>query len=82
MTGRMPIEGCNPIDPPCLLYDIWQTFIELNNSRGQGLSGSLAISQMDIAAYSFNRRVTFEAWELDAIRRLDRVAMSDDPMNG
>jgi hypothetical protein len=80
MKGFTPPEAVNPCEFPVVLWDLWQHFLILNASRGAGMAGASPITQLDLFAYSQLHRVVFEGWMLEAIRRLDRIALSDDPM--
>lgn len=73
--GFMPEEGVNPVEFPELLYDLWRWFLNLNSSRPSGM-GSTPILESEIRAYYLNRSLTLHGWQLDAIRRLDAVAMN------
>ena len=74
MTGKMPAEGVNQTEFPDVLYDLWRCFLNLNAARGGGM-GPSPISYLELHAYSQLHRIRFEAWEMDALRQLDNVAM-------
>lgn len=80
MTGRVPAEAINPFEPPDVLYDLWHWFLDLNSARGAGMSGPLPITYLDLHAYSQLHGIRFADWEMQAIKQLDAVALSDDPM--
>lgn len=71
----MPEEGINPEDPPELLYELWQRFLDLNASRGSGM-GPAPITQLDLYAYAQLHQIRFQEWELAALRHLDRIALN------
>lgn len=75
----MPQEGINPIEFPDVASELWRWFLDLHSARGQGMAPS-PITYLDLFAYAQLHGLAFAAWELDAIRRLDRIALSDDPM--
>jgi hypothetical protein len=77
MTGRMPAEGLNPVDDPDLLWDLWQHFLRLGASRTAGAMTANPISELEIWAFCRLRGLHLERWELDAIRRLDAIALSN-----
>ena len=79
MTGRQPTEAVNPEEFPDVLYDLWHMFLDLHSARGVGM-GPSPITYLDLHAYSSLHRVRFDGWELATIRKLDRIALSDDPM--
>ena len=73
MTGRMPPEGINPVEPPDILYDVWQWFLSLHQARPSGLAMS-PISEEAIGWFFRNRHITPEGWQIEIIRALDSVA--------
>lgn len=79
MTGRMPEEGINPVEFPDVLFDVWHWFCDLNASRQSGMSPS-PISYLDIDAYCRVMGLRMAAWEVSAIKAIDRIALSEDPM--
>lgn len=75
MTGRMPVEGLNPVEFPIELYDEWGWFLDLHRTRQTGLSDS-PIAESEIGWYFFNRGTRPQGWLLRLIRRLETVAQS------
>lgn len=76
MTGRMPDEGVNPVEFPSALADVWEWFLRLNRKRPAGMSSVAPIPESEIGWFFANRGITPEGWVLDAIDRLDVVAMA------
>ena len=71
----MPPEGINPVAFPESMADVWRWFMTLNRKRPQGFSGVQAISEAEIGWFFINRGITLEGWELEALDRLDAVAL-------
>jgi hypothetical protein len=63
----------SPLPDGCQL--LWDSFIELHNSRGGGM-GPSPIGWRDLQAWQEVRRVTLSTWEIDTLMMLDRVAMT------
>lgn len=72
MTGRTPPELANPVEFPDVLYDLWQHYMRLRDSRPVGLAVS-AIPETEIRAYCLNRSVRFSGYELRVLRALDNT---------
>lgn len=77
-TGRMPAEGLNPVDEPDVLRDLWRHFKHLNAARTYGFSAANPISELEIWAYCRNRNVRLQQWEVNALRRLDAIALTKE----
>lgn len=80
MKGHPPaelveIESSVP-DSPVFLYDLWEWFLTLNNTRARGF-GASPITEQEIQAFCHNRGMRLSLFEIDAIRTLDRIAMID-----
>jgi hypothetical protein len=75
MTGRMPEEGVNPVDLPQSVEHVWWWFLALNRKRPQGMAGICQLPESEIGWFFRNRGLAPEPWELDAINRLDAVAL-------
>lgn len=75
MTGRMPEEGINPVELPQIATHVWEWFLVLSGGRQVGMNGSSPLSSMEILAFFQLEGIAPESWELNAIRRLDRVAL-------
>ncbi len=70
-TGVMPDELANAPQLPDGLDYLWRDFLELHSSRTPGFSAPNRITFADIDAYQRVSGVTFEGWEVEAIRRAD-----------
>ena len=73
-TGRRPIALDGP-DFPALVSHIWSAFIILSNSRTAGFSGPNPITYEQIKAWKELTETIIAPWEIEAIKRLDRVYM-------
>jgi hypothetical protein len=72
----VPIEDWGyPEFPDCLDY-LWDWFISLNNTR-QVSMGVSPISEQEIHAFCVNRSMRMAVFEVEAIRQLDRVALTE-----
>lgn len=76
-TGRKMQESINPVEFPDFLCDEWVWFLSLNGSRGSGMLAN-PITEQEIGWFFSNRGIKPHAWQVDLIRRLDTVAMSQD----
>ena len=72
----MPDEGINPEELPSEAAHVWHWFLELHESRSQGMNGPQPITNLEILAYAGLTGIQFEGWELAAMRRLDRLALN------
>jgi hypothetical protein len=73
-TGKRPKELDGP-EFPELLSHIWSAFTILNSTRSVGFSGPNPISFGDIKAWMELTGTPLTAFEVDAVKRLDRVYM-------
>jgi len=73
-TGKRPKELDGP-EFPELLSHIWSAFTILNNSRSVGFSGPNPISYGDIKAWMELTNTPLTAFEVEAVKRLDKVYM-------
>jgi hypothetical protein len=72
-TGQAAPELQLPDLPPgCQL--VWDTFIELHNKRGSGMS-PLPIGWRDLQAWQEVREVRLTPWEIDTLMALDTAAL-------
>jgi hypothetical protein len=70
-------EQLKPLDAPeCLLY-LWVWFCELSNSRQYAEFGPMAISYTEIKAWADLTKNEPEAWEVEAIKKIDRVYLTE-----
>lgn len=60
------------VDIPDCAEHVWICFNDLHNARGAGFNGPNPISFPDIAAWCVLNGTRLKAWELLAIRALDR----------
>jgi hypothetical protein len=80
MTGKRPDQLVQLLDnlpdfPDALGY-LWEWFLLLSRTRQQGM-GPSPITEHEINAFCRNRGLRMSLFELDAIRLLDSIAMSD-----
>ena len=72
-TGRRPKALDNPTDFPMLVAHIWTAFCSLNSARTAGFSGPNPITYTDIKSWKEVTESPLQAWECEAIKRLDTV---------
>jgi hypothetical protein len=73
MTGKTPPGLIGP-EMPIEAAHVWGWFIRLHNTRQSGM-GANAITETEIAAFFSNRGMTPLPWEVEALARLDAVAV-------
>lgn len=56
---------------------LWDEFLQLHGSRGSSGWGPQRITFVDIDAWQRVNGVTFEPWEISAIRKLDDIWLSE-----
>lgn len=80
MTGKRPDQLVRLLDNmpefPDMLGYIWEWFVSLSQTRQRGLASS-PITEQEINAFCRNRGMRMGTFELEAIRRLDGIAMTD-----
>ena len=64
-----------PVDFPVLLGHVWSAFCTLSARRTAGFSGPNPITYEQIKAWKELTDNPVNAWEIDAILRLDQVYM-------
>jgi hypothetical protein len=74
MTGTMPDEGINHAEFPDHIGYLWGWFLSLNASRGGGM-GPSPITYLEMQAYFSLMRITPSPFDIDALRRLDSIAL-------
>ena len=74
-TGRKIEALESPKTFPLLLSHVWTAFISLSNSRTSGFSGPNPITYEQISAWKQVTEQPLEPWEVEAVKRLDRVYM-------
>uniref|UniRef100_UPI004037FFE9 phage tail assembly chaperone n=1 Tax=Cupriavidus nantongensis TaxID=1796606 RepID=UPI004037FFE9 len=72
-SGRRP-EGLDGPELPPAGFQLWEWFMELNNTRPAGM-GMSPITYTDIHAFFTMIGERPARWQLDAIRRLDCVVL-------
>lgn len=78
-TGIRPKE-LNLPEFPELLMSVWRIFIELSNTRGQGMSGGTTITFEQMKAYNDIMGNVIGPFEVSIIQQLDREYLK--VMNG
>jgi hypothetical protein len=83
--GRPPAElveirGSVP-DFPIELGYLWDWFVSLTYTRQAGF-GASPITEQEIHAYCCNRGLRMSRFELEAIRELDRIALTEFKKEG
>lgn len=74
MTGRKPPELETGTLPECLTQ-VWYWFLQLNSQRTNNGFGVNPITNQDMWFFFQLEGIEPEPWELDLIRRFDRVAL-------
>jgi len=64
-----------PTDFPMVLSHVWSAFLTLSNRRSAGFSGPNPITFEQIKAWKELTETLIDAWEIEAIIRLDGVYM-------
>jgi hypothetical protein len=80
IKGRPPAELVDiratiPEFPDAFGY-VWDWFISLHNTRQIGMA-ACPITELEIDAFCRNRGMRMSLFELEAIRTLDRLALTD-----
>jgi hypothetical protein len=79
--GRPPAElveiRASIPDFPIELGYLWDWFMTLSRTRQQSMTGHCAISELEIDAFCRNRGMRMSLFELEAIRALDDLALTD-----
>lgn len=77
-TGRphRMIAEAPPMPGGC--SQLWRDYLELHGSRGFGSMGSpMRVTFADIDAWQRVRGIKFDQWEIDCIRKVDSLWLSD-----
>jgi hypothetical protein len=61
---------------PDSLYYVWDWFIKLHNTRQSGMAAS-PINYQEILAFCVLYQIKMQEWELDLLKLLDRVALTE-----
>lgn len=80
MTGNRPAQLSELLDgipefPDAIGY-LWDIFMQLAQTKQSGM-GPSPITESEISAFSRNRGMRLSLFELEAIRHLDAIAISD-----
>lgn len=54
---------------------VWAYFLELSSTRPIGYNGPLAITYQEIAAWKDLTETPLSPWEVEVIKRLDKIYM-------
>jgi hypothetical protein len=71
-TGKRPKELDGP-EFPRKASHLWSAFLDLSNTRQQGMSGPLPISYLEIKTYCELYGIELDPVDVDAIKRLDNA---------
>jgi hypothetical protein len=74
-TGHKPKELENLTEIPSSCIEVWQWFLQLNETRSSNGFGFDPIGYGDICAFFQLIQIVPEMWELDLIRGLDRTVL-------
>lgn len=72
----MPELHPRPLPPECA--GVWAVFCELDAERFPGPAGACPISSGQLLDWQRLHGVELSGWELEAIRRLDRLRLNHD----
>jgi hypothetical protein len=72
--GITPKELENLVEIPETLLHVWCWFLDLHSTRPSGF-GVSAITYSEIKAYFELLQLKVEPWEIELIKRFDRIAM-------
>lgn len=76
-TGKVHDLIANGPAMPRGCSQLWSDFLELHGSRGSTGFGAARITFADLKAWQDVRGVRLDAWEIDAIRKVDSMWLSD-----
>jgi len=74
-TGIKPKELDDIVELPDSMIFVWRYFIDLNNSRSSNGFGLNPISYSEMLAYFELIDYKPQEWEIQAIKRLDHIAL-------
>lgn len=70
-------DQLKPMDiPPAIIY-IWIWFCQLSGGRGYSEAGAMPLSFSEIQAWAELTRMEPMAWEVEAVKALDRVFLTE-----
>ena len=75
MSGKQAQDLIPPCELPFEFSDVWGAFALLNGTRPQGMNIG-AITYCEIDAYCRLQNVTFTAFEITVLKKLDALALS------
>jgi len=70
-------EQLQPVDIPAAIIYLWQWFCELSGGRGYADFGALPLTYSEIQAWAQLTRMDPMAWEVEALKALDRVYLTE-----
>jgi hypothetical protein len=70
-------EQLQPVDIPAAIIYIWQWFCELSGGRGYSEAGPGALTYSEILAWAQLTKSDPMAWEVEALKELDRVYLTE-----
>lgn len=77
LLGKAPPKQLKEIELPyCVVY-LWQWFCELSGGRGYSDFGPLPLNYSEILAWSQLTKTDPIAWEVQAIKAIDRVFITE-----
>lgn len=74
-TGRKPKELEALVDFPVSMQFVWKYFIDLSDSRTLSMNGVNPITYSDIKAYFELHKIDNYPWEVDVIKKLDKLML-------
>jgi len=75
-TGQTPPQ-LEPVEAPESILYLWQYFCDLAGGRDYGEAGPKPIFWGDIKAWSELTRTNLAAWEVDVLKALDRIYLTE-----
>ena len=77
LLGKAPPKQLEEIELPYCVTYLWQWFCELSGGRGYSEVGPLPLSYSEILAWSQLMKTSPTAWEVQAIKAIDRVFITE-----
>lgn len=74
-TGIRPKELDDMLEFPDGMSEVWKFFTDLNNARASNGFGINPISYSEMYSYFKLLEIQPQEWEIEIIKRLDRVAL-------
>jgi len=66
-----------PVEMPDCLHYLWGWFCELSGGRGYAEFGALPLTYSEIQAWSQLTKSEPTAWEIEALKRIDRAYLTE-----